>query len=274
MKKLHTTALLFLLSWSTFASCNLDSYYSGLSTNSNGYEFKSELARLLSRTHRSISYGALLHAYKKTDRDKTYDADNTILDMYSENPNGRDPYKYTASGRTCGQYRDEGDCYNREHLFPQGLFNKKRPMKTDIMHVFPSDGKVNGMRGSYPFGEVVEARWSSKNGSKLGNSKSPGYSRTVFEPIDEFKGDIARAMLYFAVRYENQIPSFRDTPMTDGSREQVYSTWFLRVLLKWHKQDPVSEHERYRNNAACNYQKNRNPFIDHPEWAMAIWEVN
>ncbi|WP_372654204.1 endonuclease [Halobacteriovorax sp.] len=274
MKKTQLITLLVLLSGTTFATCNQNGYYKGLNTNLDGYAFKSKLSSHLSKTHRSISYGALLNAYKKTDRDTSYDADNSLLDMYSENPTGRDPYVYGASGRSCGQYKNEGDCYNREHLFPQGLFSKRRPMKSDIFHVYPSDGKVNGMRGSYPFGEVVEARWTSENGSKLGNSKSPGYTRTVFEPIDEFKGDIARAMLYFAVRYESDIPRFKDTPMTDGSYEQTYSTWFLNVLLKWHKQDPVSEHERLRNDAACNYQKNRNPFIDHPEWVMAIWEVN
>ncbi|PIK13559.1 endonuclease [Halobacteriovorax sp. JY17] len=273
MKKPHFLALLVFLSTSTFATCNQDSYYSGLNTNATGYEFKSKLSNLLGKTHRSLSYGDLLGAYRKTDRDTTYDADNTILDMYSERPEGRDPYRYTTS-RTCGQYRNEGDCYNREHLFPQGLFDKKRPMKSDIFHIYPTDGKVNGMRGSYPFGEVSSTNWSSENGSKLGPSSDPRYRGLVFEPIDEFKGDIARAMLYFAVRYERQIPGFKDSPMTNGSYEQTYSTWFLQTLMKWHKQDPVSEHERFRNNAACNYQKNRNPFIDHPEWAMAIWEVN
>ncbi len=80
-------------------------------------------------------------------------------------------------------------------------------------------------------------------------------------------------MLYFAVRYENQIPRFKAHAMTDGSVEQTYATWFLNILIKWHKQDPVSDNERYRNNAACKFQKNRNPFIDHPQWVSAIWEV-
>ncbi|WP_120404398.1 endonuclease [Halobacteriovorax sp. BALOs_7] len=273
MKKTHFAALMILISGMTFATCDQSKFYSGLPTHLSGYEFKSKLSNLLTKTHRSLSYDDLHQAYTRSDRDKTYDGDNTILDMYSENPNGRDPYKFRAGQKKCGQYRNEGDCYNREHLFPQGLFGKRRPMKTDIFHVYPSDGKVNGMRSSYPFGEVGEARWISENGSKLGRSKDPAYRRTVFEPIDEFKGDIARAMLYFAVRYESRIPSFRYNDMTDGSRDQTYSTWFLKTLLKWHKQDPVSEHERYRNDQACRYQKNRNPFIDHPEWALAIWEV-
>ncbi|POB13516.1 endonuclease I [Halobacteriovorax sp. DA5] len=274
MKITHIATLLILISSAAFgSSCDQEFFYSGLSTASSGYVFKSQLSSLLRRTHRGISYDDLLKAYRSTDLDTTYDGDRTIMDMYSENPNGKDPYRYQPGRRTCGQYKGEGDCYNREHLFPQGLFNKRRPMKTDIFHVYPTDGKVNGHRGSYPFGEVGKASWVSKNGSKIGTSSTSGYRGRVFEPIDEFKGDIARAMLYFAVRYEAEIPRFKDNPMTNGSREQTYSSWFIKLLLKWHKQDPVSEHERRRNDIACEYQKNRNPFIDHPEWAMAIWEV-
>ncbi len=273
MKNTHIAILALLISNLTFAACNPNSYYDGLNTNLNGYQFKSALSRLLSRTHRSISYGDLLSAYRKTDLDTTYDADFTIMDMYSENPKGRDPYEFKAGKRVCGQYKGEADCYNREHLFPQGLFNKQRPMKSDIFHVYPTDGYVNNRRGSLPFGEVGRASWVSENGSKVGMSKDPNYGGVVFEPIDEFKGDIARALLYFAVRYEERIPFFKDNPMTNGSYEQTYSTWFLKTLLRWHKEDPVSEHERTRNDKACNYQKNRNPFIDHPEWALSIWEV-
>ena len=79
-------------------------------------------------------------------------------------------------------------------------------------------------------------------------------------------------MLYFATRYQNQIPRFKYNDMTDGSVNQTYEKWFLKILLKWHKQDPVSDIEKRRNDIACQYQKNRNPFIDHPEWVKLIWE--
>ncbi len=272
MKNLLMLLISFSLSSSAMAFCQIDGFYSGI-TETSGYELKTELSNLLARTHRSISYDDLHRAYRKTDIDRTYEADGTILDMYSENPNGVDPYNYKPGKRKCGQYSEENSCYNREHLFPQGLFHKRRPMKTDIFHVYPTDGKVNGRRSSYPFGEVQKVTWTSKNGSKLGFQVSKGYSGRVFEPLDEFKGDIARAMLYFAVRYEKQIPRFKVTPMTDGSYDQTYSTWFLKILLKWHKQDPVSEFERNRNTEACNYQRNRNPFIENPEWVSAIWET-
>lgn len=274
MKKILILVTSLLLSSLVNANCEISSYYAGIS-NESGYDLKSSLSSLLSRTHRSISYDDLHKAYKRTDIDLFYEADGTIMDMYSENPRTKDPYNYKPGKRKCGQASGENSCYNREHLFPQGLFHKRRPMKTDIFHVYPTDGRVNNRRGSFPFGEVgVKARWVSKNGSKVGSHKNrKDFSGLVFEPLDEFKGDIARAMLYFAVRYERQIPRFKNNPMTDGSYEQTYSTWFLRLMLRWHKQDPVSEFETRRNNEACVYQHNRNPFIDHPEWASAIWEV-
>lgn len=264
--------LLLSFSNSLFANCQMEKFYSKL-PNVSGYELKTALSNLLTRTHRRLGYDQLHKAYLKTDIDRWFEADGTILDMYSENPKGTDPYNYQAGKKKCGNINGESSCYNREHLFPQGLFNKGRPMKTDIFHVFPTDGKVNNKRGSFPFGEVGKTKWVSQNGSKLGHFKGTGYNGLVFEPVDEFKGDIARAMLYFATRYESYIPRFKKTPMTDGSREQTYSTWFIKVLMRWHKQDPVSAHERFRNDAACKYQKNRNPFVDHPEWALDIWEV-
>jgi endonuclease I len=258
---------------SLMASCQVDDFYSNLAKGT-GYTFKSALSRLLGKTHRSLSYKELHTVYVKTDVDRWYEADGTILDMYSENPTAQDPYGYKPGIKKCGNATRESSCYNREHLFPQGLFGKGGVMKTDIFHVYPTDGEVNKKRGSYPFGEVGKASWASRNGSKVGLHTGRGYNGTVFEPIDEFKGDIARAMLYFAVRYERQIPRFKDHAMTDGSVEQTYSTWFIKLLIKWHKQDPVSAYERYRNDAACKFQKNRNPFIDNPHWVSNIWEVN
>lgn len=272
MKILISLFLATLLT-QTFAkdSCNVSSFYHSI-TNQTQYKLKDALNRLLTRTHRSISYDDLHKAYRNTDIDLTFEGDGTILDMYSEIPNKKDPYNYKPGSKICGSYSREGSCYNREHLFPQGYFFKRRPMKTDIFHVYPTDGIVNNRRSSYPFGEVTMIHWQSRNGSKVGYSKSNGYTGYVFEPIDEFKGDIARAMLYFATRYQNQIPRFKYNDMTDGSVNQTYEKWFLKILLKWHKQDPVSDIEKRRNDIACQYQKNRNPFIDHPEWVKLIWE--
>jgi endonuclease I len=272
MKYISTVFISFVFSTSLMASCHVDDFYSNL-PKASGYAFKTSLSNLLARTHRSLSYNQLHKAYVKTDIDQWFEADGTILDMYSESPLKKDSYSYKPGQKKCGNINGESSCYNREHLFPQGLFGKGGRMKTDIFHVYPTDGAVNNKRGSFAFGEVGKASWVSENGSKLGFHAGKGFSGVVFEPIDEFKGDIARAMLYFAVRYESRIPRFKPHAMTDGSVEQTYSTWFLNILIKWHKQDPVSEHEIFRNNAACEFQKNRNPFIDFPQWVSNIWEV-
>lgn len=268
MKTLAT--LIFVISSPLFANSSVKAYYAEFK-NLKGYELKSALSRKLAETHMDRGYGALINVYFQSDADRTYDKDGSLVDMYSENPNYQDAYRFNSRSQKCGSYKGESDCFNREHLVPQSSFHKRQPMRNDFFHVYPSDGYVNGRRSNHPFGEVNHAQWTSTNGSKLGsNTYGNQYSGSAFEPIDEFKGDIARALLYFAVRYEYQIPSFSHK-MFDGSREQVYKTWFLSMLLRWHKLDPVSAHEKHRNNIGHKFQGNRNPFIDNPEWAYKIW---
>jgi len=126
------------------------------------------------------------------------------------------------------------------------------------------------MRSNYPHGNVATATWTSKNGGKLGSSAVAGYTGTVFEPIDEFKGDIARMYFYFATRYENSIAGF-PYAMFNGTSNQAFTTAFLNMLYAWHIQDPVSPREIARNNAVYARQNNRNPYIDHPEYVQVVW---
>ena len=266
------TFLLFLILSVTYGQAPAGYYDSAQGLT--GYQLKTALKSIITNGHNAHSYNDLYNAYETTDTDHYYENDGTVLDMYSENPTGADPYNYQHHQNTCGQYQHEGDCYNREHLMPQSIFNSGMPMKADAHFVVPSDGKVNGMRSSYPFGVVNNPTWTSDNGSKLGHNTVYGYSGTVFEPIDEFKGDIARMLFYVATRYEDQIASWNSSDMLDGSSDQVFTDWFLHVLLDWAAQDPVSQREIDRNNAVYAYQGNRNPFIDHPEWVNAIWNPN
>ena len=250
-------------------------YYN--SATGNGYTLKTQLKLIISNGHEDQGYDTLYDAYVNTDNDSFYENDNTVLDMYSENPSGVDSYNYNHNDRTCGNYNSENDCYNREHIFPQGFFNEQLPMRTDIHHVVPTDGYVNNRRANYPFGEVTNDTWMSNNGSKVGQNTFGSYSGVVFEPIDEFKGDIARMLLYFAVRYEDEVTdsSWDDHTTTNnplnGTNDQVYEIWYLQLLYKWHLEDPVSEREIKRNNEAYNFQGNRNPFIDYPEYVDTIW---
>ncbi|WBV58390.1 endonuclease [Chryseobacterium daecheongense] len=245
-------------------------YYSS-ANGLTGAALKTELSSIITNGHQDKGYGGLWTGYKTTDIDKTYENDGSIMDIYSEKPNGADPYNYTPVTNQCGTYSVEGNCYNREHIVPQSLFNEASPMVSDINFIRATDGKVNGMRSNYPFGKVGTATFTSKNGSKLGNSVSSGYSGTVFEPIDEFKGDVARMIFYFVTRYQSKLSSFSSGNMLGNTAFPGLQTWELNVLLAWHNQDPVSQAEILRNNASYTYQGNRNPFIDNPAYVDQIW---
>lgn len=237
----------------------------------SGAALKTELSNIITNGHVDKGYNGLWTGYKTTDIDKDYENDGTILDIYSERPSGADPYNYTPGSDQCGTYSTEGNCYNREHIVPQSLFNQASPMVADIHFIRATDGKVNGMRSNYPFGKVGSASFTSQNGSKLGTSASSGYSGTVFEPIDEFKGDVARMIFYFVTRYQSKLSTFSSGNMLGSSAFPGLQTWELNVLLAWHNQDPVSQAEIKRNNASYAFQGNRNPFIDNPNYVNLIW---
>jgi endonuclease I len=242
-------------------------YYS--TATGTGFTLKTQLYNKI-KGHTDQGYNGLWTTYATSDRDKEYENDNSVIDIYSENPTGIDPYKFTLNTNQCGTYSVEGDCYNREHIIPQSVFNSSSPMVADAHFITPTDGKVNGIRSNYPHGNVATASFTSKNGSKLGTSAVSGYTGTVFEPIDEFKGDVARMYFYFATRYENTVSGY-SFAMFNGTSNQVFTTAFLNMLKTWHANDPVSAREIARNNAICARQGNRNPFIDHPEYVNMIW---
>ncbi|TPG32912.1 endonuclease [Flavobacterium pectinovorum] len=266
MKKLYTLLLLFVVT-ATFSQIP-SGYYS--TATGTGYTLKTQLYNII-KGHTDNGYAGLYTTYQTSDVDNFYENDGTVLDMYSENPAGTDPYNYsTGSTQRCGNYSVEGDCYNREHIIPQSVFNEQSPMVADAHFITPTDGKVNGMRSNYPHGVVSTPTYISQNGGKLGPNSTSGYSGTVFEPINEFKGDIARMYFYFATRYENTVAGYTYA-MFDGSSNKVFTTAFLNILLAWNAQDPVSAREIARNNAIYARQNNRNPYIDHPEYVNQIW---
>lgn len=260
--------LLLLLSFSIGFAQIPSGYYN--TATGTSYTLKTQLYNII-KGHTDNGYAGLYTTYQTSDVDNFYENDGTVLDMYSENPSGTDPYNYsTGSTQRCGNYSVEGDCYNREHIIPQSVFNEQSPMVADAHFITPTDGKVNGMRSNYPHGTVASATYTSQNGSKLGSSSVSGYSGTVFEPINAFKGDIARMYFYFATRYENTVAGY-SYAMFNGTSNQVFTTAFLNMLLAWHTQDPVSAREIARNNAVYARQGNRNPYIDHPEYVNQIW---
>ncbi|MFV0571419.1 MAG: endonuclease [Xanthomarina gelatinilytica] len=267
------TLLLLLVSVTTFAQIPAG-YYS--TATGSGYTLKTQLKNIITNGHSPKTYDQLFDlatGYRATDVDDFYENDGSVMDMYSENPTSTDPYNYSYYANPsdkCGNYNSEMDCYNGEHLMPQSVYGSAMPMVGDIHQVIPTDGYVNNGRGSLAFGETNSATTTYMNGSKRGPSSISGYSGTVFEPIDEFKGDIARCLLYFAVRYEDQVDSWSH-PMLNGTNNQVYEDWFIALLLDWHNNDAVNQRELNRNNAAYIHQGNRNPFIDNPSYANMIW---
>lgn len=262
-------------------------YYDGTSSLT-GYALKTKLQEIISSKNINWHYGDLTEFYNKTDLDKYYDHDasNTtiLLDIYSEIPNGPDVYEYTVANLT-GSANAEGQGWNREHMMPQSTFNSNYPMYSDLFYVIPTDARINQLRSNYPYGiakTTTAPFYTFTNGSRISANGTPGsgYTGRVYEPIDEFKGDIARSLLYFAVRYEGKLGLFNyyngtsaanDRSPLDGTEEKAFEDWYLNMLLQWHNQDPVSQREIDRNNEVYALQKNRNPFIDYPQWVNAIW---
>ena len=254
--------------------------------NLSGYSLKTKLHDIISKKNINWHYGDLQAFYNQTDLDRYYDHDasNTsiLLDIYSEIPTGPDVYEYTTANM-IGSANAEGQGWNREHIMPQSSFNSNYPMYSDLFFVIPTDARINQLRSNYPYGMAGTTNfYTFTNGSKINRNGTPnsGYTGRIYEPINEFKGDIARSLLYFAVRYEGKLNSFNfyngtsaanDTSPLDGTEEKAFENWYIAMLLQWHNQDPVSQREIDRNNAVYSIQKNRNPFIDHPEWVNTIW---
>ncbi|MCX7697556.1 MAG: endonuclease [Bacteroidales bacterium] len=228
-----------------------------------GESLKLALHNIISSNVQVLSYSALWQAYTRTD----VKPNGKIWDIYSDIPGGTPPYEYTPITNQCGNYNSEGDCYNREHVVPSSWFNDASPMYTDLYMVLPTDGYVNNKRGNYPYGNIASATWVSMNGSKLGPFSGSGYSGTVFMPIDSFKGDVARIFFYVTVRYMDRIPSWQSPVYQNGD----LASWAEQLFIQWHELDPVSTKERLRNDSVFKIQKNRNPFVDHPEWVYSIW---
>ena len=208
-----------------------------------------------------------------------------VLDMYST-------CDWTVTSDQCGNYSGICDCYNREHTVPQSLFEKKSPQVGDRHHLFLTDGKVNGVRSDYAFGETNSTTGfsgisnSSKALGKFGSASYAYSSGTVYEPDDEYKGDIARAVLYMVVRYATEdvcrvgstsnsypVTTWGTNPMFSGSLSTNYglSNAAVQTFLKWHRADPVSAKEIARNNGVEAKQGNRNPFVDYPCLVEYLW---
>jgi endonuclease G, mitochondrial len=142
--------------------------------------------------------------------------------------------------------------FNCEHVVPQSWFAKAQPMKADLHHLFACEPNCNSFRGNIPYFQFPPRDETVRE--HCGRRESDR-----FEPA-EGKGPVARATLYFLLRYPGLI----------GDEARELQAGRLEVLLRWHRDFPVDDYERHRNAAIFTVQGNRNPLIDHPDWAERI----
>ena len=198
--------------------------------------------------------------FKKTD----WSSEGYFLDMYSHE-------KHTSY---VG-----GSVQNREHCMPRSWWGKRDKYSSydangDLHNIYPSDYSANAAKSNLPLGEVGIAKFD--NGvSKVGSNTYPkGYRGQVFEPTDEYKGDFARVYFYMLTCYEDYAYDWKSDATSSMLKAETYpglQPWALEMLLKWNRQDPVTDKEIARNNEVYAIQGNRNPFVDCPELVNHIW---
>jgi len=244
-------------------SDQVSNYYGDLpSKNLTGQALKTALNQLISSNVKVLSYDQIWKAFDATD-EYTNQLDCTadqIEDIYSA--------KCWTDAQECGNYPQEGDCFNREHFWPKSWWSgSKIPSYTDIHHIFPADGYVNNQRSNMPLGTVSRSSitFNSTNGCLIGACENKT-GLTCFEPTDKFKGHAARVYFYMSTRYEN-VFTCCDEP---GVNNADIKPWMETVLREWNRSFPVGVTEKTRNDKIFAIQQNRNPFTDYPHWVEDI----
>lgn len=248
-------------------------YYPNSLEGENGAELKTELHNLL-KNHTRLPYGSRDYnqiactwtVFKKSD----VRPNGKVWDMYSNNS-----YNFSnGAGATKGMNIEHsvpkswwGDAYD-ETATPLTRF--KYDGSYDLHHLTPSDAAANTAKSNYPLGEVDSPLFD--NGvTKVGTGQANGRATNLFEPADEYKGDFARMYLYFVTCYQDYSWKSSALSMFAQNSYPTLNAYGQSLLLKWHRQDPVSQKEIDRNNAVYSFQGNRNPFIDYPNMVEYIW---
>ena len=260
-----------LCAWSLCALANVivgqaaipAGYYNNVDGKTNADNILNALNAIID-DHTVISYAGLEPYYEQTD----FYAD-TLWDMYST-------CRFTMADANVPQSA-VCDGWNKEHVCCQSWLGSG-PMVSDLFNVYPTDARVNNLRSNFPYGEVAGANGTgiTKNTGnhalgKKGTNTFSGYSGTVFEPHDDYKGDFARTFMYMVARYRDNALNNSDGSAMFVANKTNFTTYAKNLLMKWHRQDPVSQKEIDRNQAVYGIQHNRNPFIDYPELAEYIW---
>lgn len=254
LKRLMPLVMAAACAMSAFAEVPVQ-YYSSLKGLKDA-QLKTAIHTLVRKFTEVSSYSALPQYFQRTD---VYPESRRWWDMYSDIP----LYAPSFSG------------LNREHSFPKSWWGGLTdiPAYVDLNHLYPSEMAANMAKSNYPLGTVDRSTSIKFNNgiSMVGYpvSGQGGGAAFVFEPADEYKGDFARTYFYMATAYQDQ--TWRYTYMVSQNTYPTLNNWSVELLLKWHRQDPVSQKETLRNDAVYLIQNNRNPFIDYPELAEYLW---
>ena len=235
-------------------------YYTSVDGIKGGAALKTALHELI-KNHNKISYGS--------GEDKTWGAFYTT-DAVVENGKRRVLDMYSAEKRYFGSKGSAVSGMNIEHSVAKSWWGgNQNNAYCDLHHLNPSDQNANSRKSNYPLGELTSVSWD--NGvTFVGKANIDGSSMNAYEPCDEYKGDFARVFMYMFTCYQDL--TWEYTWMNyEKSTYPTLKPWAVELLLKWHKQDPVSEKEVNRNNAVYAVQGNRNPYVDYPQLADYVW---
>ena len=234
---------------------NLEEYYEEAKGKADS-ELKTALHEIAAKGQKKQDYYDIADFFEKYDL-----TDNGLIwDLYAE-----------------PRYRYWNGNLNREHSMPKSWFGVSKPNEStigsDYHNLYPSDRQANSAKSNYPLGETTGGTFD--NGvCEVGSNTFPGYSGTVFEPADEYKGDFARTYMYMVTRYEDYATRWTSTgtrSMLTNTTYPTFNSYAVNLLMKWHRADPLSRKETDRNEAVYRVQGNRNPFVDYPELAEYLW---
>jgi len=270
--KYKRLTLLLLLLFTVCLYGQIPNGYYKSAEGKNKAELKTALFSIV-RNHTQLNYSGLSTSFRSSDWHPATESVPTgyFWDMYSDN------IRISWTGM------------NREHNLPKSWFGiasgseNSAPIGCDLHNLYPSDATANTAKSNYPLGEVTGTPTFTNGVVKVGangltfneSDATLKYNGSVFEPADEYKGDFARDYMYMVTCYEDYAKVWQNVGISSmlisGQTYPVFNRWAVNLLLKWSRQDPVSTKEIVRNNAVYDLQKNRNPFVDHPEFAEFIW---
>lgn len=262
IKKLLVPAFIFLLaSASARVAAQPPAGYYQTAAGKSGSSLKTAFFQIINQ-YVSADYDGFTALYwgnnyfKKTD----WNGAGFFWDMYSDEQRAT----YNSS------------LMSREHCMPRSWWENAEGYggaNSDLHNLYPSDYTANSKKSNLPLGEAGVVSWT--NGvSRVGQNVYPGYEGTIFEPADEYKGDFARTYFYMVTAHEDYADRWKNdglASMLQPGTYPVFQDWAIGMLLKWARQDPVSQKETDRNDAVFAIQQNRNPFIDFPDLYEYIW---